>query len=219
MSELVPERSAAVVPELSRGMRAAASSDEPLLLDRLRSGCETAYRQFVAEYGGRLLATARGLLRNEEDAQDAVQEAFLSAFKALASFDGRCRLATWLHRIVVNASLMKLRARQSRRYEQIEELLPDFVGLGAFPRPQIVWDQAPEEPVQREELTELVLSAIASLPDSHRTPLLLRDIEGRSNQELAAELGISVNAAKIRVHRARQALRELLAPRMESLVC
>lgn len=219
-----PEPAAGARPR-SPGQRTVAATgpewsaeDEPLLVERLRAGSEAAYRELIERHGARMLAAARKLLRNEEDARDAVQEAFLSAFKALGGFDGRSRLSTWLHRIVVNAALMKLRARQSRIHEEIEELLPEFVGKGVFGEAQRPWCEMPEDPLSREELCNEVHAAIACLPETYRVPLLLRDIEGMTNQDLARELGVTVNAAKIRVHRARLALRTLLAPRMESLV-
>src|SRR5688572_12499994 len=95
------------------------AAEEPDLLERLRSGEEGAYEELVRRYGGRLLAVARRFLPVEEDARDAVQDAFLSAFRGLASFEGQAQLSTWLHRIVVNASLMKLRTRRRKPEQSI----------------------------------------------------------------------------------------------------
>ena len=194
-----------------------AARREADLLPRLRAGDGDACRDLVELHGPRMLAAARRLLRNEDDAQDAVQEAFLCAFKSMASFDGRSSLGTWLHRIVLNASLMGLRRKKGRAHEDIDELLPTFTENGCFAASQERWPEAPEDPLQREELHQVVHAAIASLPERFRDVILLRDVEGLSNERLADALGVSVNAAKIRVHRARQALRALLAPRMESL--
>jgi len=94
------------------------------LVARLRAGDEAAYAELVRTQGGRMFAVARRLLRSDDDAADAVQEAFVSAFRAIASFEGGARLSTWLHRIVVNAALMKLRTRARRPEVSIEELLP-----------------------------------------------------------------------------------------------
>jgi RNA polymerase sigma-70 factor (ECF subfamily) len=96
------------------------------LLVALRSGDDRAFERLVIEQGGRLLAVARRLLRNDDDARDCVQEAFLQAFRALPRFEGHSRLSTWLHRIVVNAALMKMRSRRARPEEPIEPLLPGF---------------------------------------------------------------------------------------------
>ncbi len=192
--------------------------DETELLGELRAGKPAAFEQLVRTHGPAMRAVTRRLLRNDEDADDALQEAFLAAFRALANFESRSRLGTWLHRIAVNAALMKLRSRHDRGQVESEPCLPRFVGLGVFAEPQERWSELPEDPLVREELCLRVRAAIDELPEPYRVALLLRDIEGLSNEELAAQLETSVNAAKIRVHRARQALRERLAPRLGSLV-
>ncbi len=206
------------------------SAEESELLSGLRAGRAEAFERLVREFGPPMRAVTRRMLRNDEDADDALQEAFVAAFKAVARFEGRSSLATWLHRIAVNAALMKLRGKHSRAAEgaaqgelrgelrgDIDELLPGFVGLGVFREPQSRWCELPEDPLVREELCATVRAAIDGLPEPFRTALLLRDIEGLSNEELAAALGVSVNAAKIRVHRGRQALRALLEPRIRAL--
>jgi RNA polymerase sigma-70 factor (ECF subfamily) len=187
---------------------------EELLLAGLRAGDEAAYERLIRAYGGRMLAAARRILPTEEDAEDAVQEAFLSAFRRLDTFQEKAQLGTWLHRIAINAALMRLRSLRRRREQDVEELLPKFTDGGHFRQAPRAWSEAPDEEVIREELRGRVRQAIASLPDNYRIPLVLRDIEGLDNEALAGELGVSVNAAKIRVHRARLALRALLDPLM-----
>ena len=98
------------------------------LLGRLRSGDAAAFEELVRSMGPRLLAVTRRLLRNEDDARDAVQDAYLSAFRGLPAFDGNCQLLTWLHRIAVNAALMKLRRSRRRPEARIDDLLPEFAG-------------------------------------------------------------------------------------------
>ncbi len=197
------------------------AAEELELVAELRAGQASAFERLVREFGPPMRAVTRRMLKNDEDADDALQEAFLAAFKAITRFEARSSLGTWLHRIAVNAALMKLRGKQGRGLEEsgaeIDELLPDFVGLGVFREPQTRWCELPEDPMVRAELCVEVRSAIDGLPEAYRAALLLRDIEGLSNEELAAALGVSVNAAKIRVHRGRQALRTLLEPRMRSL--
>ena len=166
-------------------------------------------------YSGRLLAVARRFLRSEEDARDAVQEAFLNAFRAMDRFDGEARLSTWLHRIVVNASLMRLRTRRRKPERSIEELLPRFLEDGHMTDPAQAWRKAPEDEVGRAELRDLVLQKIHELPEAHRNVLLLRDIEELDTEAAAEVLGVSVGAVKTRLHRARQALRGLLVPHLE----
>ena len=188
----------------------AAVQDDAELLGRLRAGDEDAYEGLVRAYGGRMLAAARRILPTDEDAQEAVQEAFLSAFKAMDGFQGDARIGTWLHRIAINAALMKLRRLRRREERAIEELLPSYSADGHHAQAPAAWSEAADEELLREESREVVRARIAELPESYRIALTLRDIEGLSNEELAESLDVTVNAAKIRVHRARQALRTLL---------
>jgi len=184
-------------------------ADEAALVAALRAGREDAYEQLVRSYAGRLLAVARRLLGEGEDAHDAVQEAFLSAFRSIDGFQGNARLSTWLHRIVVNAALMRLRTRRRKPEEPIDALLPGFLpdGHREERRP---WQ--PGAALERREQRQLVRAAIDRLPDSYRTVLLLRDIEELDTAEVAEMLGVSPAVVKTRLHRARQALREILAP-------
>jgi RNA polymerase sigma-70 factor (ECF subfamily) len=193
---------------------AAPELDEEDLLARLRAGDDAAYETLVRSYGGRMLAAARRILGREEDAQEAVQEAFLSAFRAVDRFHGQSRIGTWLHRIAINAALMKLRRNEHRRERAVEDLLPAWNEDGHFARLPEPWSEPADDDLLRDEAREVVRTKIAELPDPYRIALTLRDIEGLSNEELAGTLGVSVNAAKIRVHRARQALRTLLDPYM-----
>jgi RNA polymerase sigma-70 factor (ECF subfamily) len=188
----------------------AGDPSERPFVERLRRGDEAAFEERVRSRCGALLAVARRFLRNEEDARDAVQEAFVQAFRGIRSFEGHSRLSTWLRRILVNACLMRLRTRRRKPEEALEEdLLPAFRAdghrIGATP----AWEDA-EERIEREETRRRVRAAIDRLPETARTVLLLRDIEERSTEEAAGLLGITENAVKIRLHRARQALRTLL---------
>jgi RNA polymerase sigma-70 factor (ECF subfamily) len=163
-----------------------------------------------------MLAVARRFLPEEQDARDAVQDAFLAAFRSIAGFAGGSRLSTWLHRIVVNTALMKLRSRRRRREDPIEELLPQFDDEGHRIGAVSPWEPAVEELAERQETRALVRGAIARLPETYRTVLLLRDIEERDTEETAALLGITAQAVKTRLHRARQALRTLLERQLAS---
>ena len=187
--------------------------DEDLLL-RMRSGEEAAFEELVRTHGGRLLAVARRYLPSEDDARDAVQDAFLSAFKALPAFEGQAKLSTWLHRIAVNAALMKLRTRRRKPAQSIDDLLPGFLEDGHLEKPASEWMPVPLDLVERKEIAEIVRSNIARLPDNHRHVLLLRDIEEFDTEETAEMLEITPNAVKTRLHRARLALRELLEPHL-----
>jgi RNA polymerase sigma-70 factor (ECF subfamily) len=161
-----------------------------------------------------LLAVARRIVGNDETARDVLQEAFLAAFRSMDGFAGTARLSTWLHRIVVNAALMKLRSRRRRPEESIEELLPRFDETGHFADAPSAWEASFDRTFERGETRVLVRLAIDELPPSYRTVLVLRDIEELDTDETAAMLGVSPNAVKTRLHRARQALRTLLERRL-----
>ncbi len=197
-----------------RAIPTTAAQAEESLVSRLRAGEEAAFEEVVREYGGALLGLARRLLGNAEDAQEALQEAFLSAFRKLDQFTGASRFSTWLHRIVVNASLMKLRKRRSRPEVSIERLLPGYMKNGHHLDPPAPWKDRAEVMLQREETRHRVRESIDELPEKYRTVLQLRDIEGLNTEETAELLELEIGAVKTRLHRARQALRTLLDPHM-----
>jgi RNA polymerase sigma-70 factor, ECF subfamily len=189
---------------------AAGEPAERELLEALRRGEERAFAALVRREGPRMLATARRMLGNDEDARDAVQDAFLQAHRALDRFAGESRLSTWLHRIVVNAALMKLRGRRRKPEQPLDDLLPQFDESGAWLRPVSGWERSADELVESAECRAIVRKAIDRLPDPYREVLVLRDIEELDTDETARVLGATPNAVKVRLHRARQALRTLL---------
>jgi RNA polymerase sigma-70 factor (ECF subfamily) len=188
------------------------TGDEAALLARLQAGDEEAFAACVRDHLGRLLVVARRILDNEEDARDAVQEAFLSAFKEIGRFEGRSRLSTWLHRITVNAALIRRRTRQRHPERSIEDLLPHFTDGEHQIDPPVPWKETSDQVLQGEESRQVVRRCIDRLPETYRTVLLLRDIEGLDTEETARMLATSVGVVKTRLHRARQALRALLDP-------
>ncbi len=198
------------------GSPLTVESDETRLLAALRAGDAAAYETLVRREGGRMLAVARRFLRQEEDARDAVQDAFLQAFRALPRFSGEARLGTWLHRIVVNASLMKLRTRRRQPEEPIDALLPVFED-GHHAEYVAEWRDGAEVLLERAETRAFVRECIDALPESYRTVLLLRDIEELDTHEAARALEVTPNVLKVRLHRARQALRTLLDKRLRGV--
>jgi|SRR5919109_3290197 RNA polymerase sigma-70 factor (ECF subfamily) len=185
--------------------------NEATLLSRLRAGESAAFEELVRAETGRLLAVTRRILPTEEDARDAVQDAFLFAFRSLDRFQGQSRLSTWLHRIAVNAALMRLRSKRRKREEPLDPLLPTYLEDGHHAERFAKWDD-PADLIERAENKALVRRLINELPEAYRTVLLLRDIEGLDTEETAKVLDTTPNAVKVRLHRARQALRTLLAP-------
>jgi RNA polymerase sigma-70 factor (ECF subfamily) len=198
-----------VIAETRHASSPAGTAAEDPLLARLRAGDAACFEELVRSASPRLLATLRRMLRNEEDARDALQETFLAAFRALATFQGQAKLSTWLHRIAVNAALMKLRSRRRRPEEPIDDLLPRFDAGGH----RVLDAERPdgaEAALDGERRRAAVRRCIDRLPESHRSVLVLRDVEELGTEETARALGVSADAAKMRLHRARQALRELL---------
>jgi RNA polymerase sigma-70 factor (ECF subfamily) len=179
-------------------------------LARLRAGDEDAFAELVAANTARMLAVAQRLLRSEDAARDAVQDAFLSAFKAMRTFNGDAKLSTWLHRITVNAALMRLRSRRHRAEQSIDDLLPRFDEDGRFAEPPGGCGSASDELLETREMRRMVRRCIERLPAGYRTVLIMRDIEDLDTDEVAEMLGVTANAVKIRLHRARQALRTLI---------
>ena len=184
--------------------------DETSFVARLRSGDEEAFEAMVRTYGGRLLAVARRITRNDEDARDVVQTAYLSAFRALDQFEGACQLSTWLHRIVVNTALMKLRSQRRKPEESIEVLLPAFQDDGHHVEQFSDWCTPADRLLERKQTRAMVRACIQQLPDNYREVLILRDIEELSTQTVAGMLSMTPTAVKVRLHRARQALSTLL---------
>ena len=188
----------------------AAVADEAALVAGLRARRPDAFETMVRVYTPRLLAVARRLVGNDEDARDVVQDAMLSAYRSIDKFEAHSRVSTWLHRIVVNAGLMKLRTRRRKPEESIEPLLPTFREDGHYRTELPAWAAASDETAERNEMQQIVREAILNLPESYREVVVLRDIEEQDTASTAAALGITPNAVKIRLHRARQALRTQL---------
>jgi len=178
---------------------------EAALLDRLRHGDQEAFEQLVCSCAGPLHATAMRLLRHQDDAAEAVQDALLLAFRSVDRFRGEARLLTWLKRIVINAALMKMRKR--RHHEcSFEDLMPRFLPDGHRIEPP----QREPPPDDDAERCAALRRLIDELPDAYRTVLLLRDVEGLDTAQTARAVGTTPGAVKVRLHRARLALRELI---------
>jgi RNA polymerase sigma-70 factor (ECF subfamily) len=196
-------------------MTAAAYSVEHELLRLLRAGNDDAYAHVIRTNTGRLTAVARGFLRNDDDAADALQDAFLSMCKSLDRFEGNSSLATWLHRIVVNNCRMKLRSKSRRKSYFIDELHSTFDETGRHLRPSSPCTETPRDCLADDEARCKVRACLNELPEDYRTVLVLRVLEEFDTEQTAAILGLNIGTVKTRLHRARQALRALLKPYVE----
>jgi len=182
--------------------------DEAALVARAREGDTAAYNELVGRYERKIFRLAKHITQNDEDAEDVLQETFLKAFEHLPDFQGQSKFYTWLVRIAVNESLMKLRKRKSDRTVPLDE--PVDTGEDTVVREIAVWDENPEQKYSREELGQILDEAVQGLKPAFRTVFALRDIEELSTEETAEALGISIPAVKSRLLRARLQLRERL---------
>ncbi|MCX7707265.1 MAG: sigma-70 family RNA polymerase sigma factor [Anaerolineae bacterium] len=182
---------------------------EAELVAAAKAGHQDAYTAIVERYSGTIYNLALRLTGNPQEAEDVLQETFISAFRALSRFEGRSQLGTWLYRIAYNAALMRLRKRQVPTESLDEPLTTDE---GEFvPRQFVDWSRLPDELLLGKELRSTLEAALQTLPVSLRSVFVLRDIEGLSTAETAQALGLTETNVKVRLHRARLALREKLS--------
>jgi len=168
---------------------------------RVKAGETDAFEELVRRHGRRVYRSLIGILGSAEEAEDALQDAFLKAFQHLPEFEGRSRFSTWLVRIALNTGLQRLRGR--RDFETLDDDSDEF-------RPKRIqaWTENPEDLYSREELRRLVESEVMKLPAKYRVALMLRDLEELSTEEAANALGLSIPGLKARVLRGRLMLRE-----------
>ena len=182
--------------------------DDAALVARAQAGDQEAYAALVNEYSRKIYRLAKNITQNDEDAEDVLQESFLKAYEHLSGFQGNSKFYTWIVRIAVNESLMKLRKRKGDRFISLDE--PVETGEDMVKREIAVWEDNPEQRYSREEMQQILDEAVDSLKPDFRTVFTLRDIEELSTEDTAQALGISVPAVKSRLLRARLALREKL---------
>jgi RNA polymerase sigma-70 factor, ECF subfamily len=182
--------------------------DESQLVAKAREGDLAAFNELVQRYDRKIFRLAKHITQNDEDAEDVLQETFLKAFEHLGDFQGQSKFYTWIVRIAVNESLMKLRKRKSDRTVPLDE--PVDTGEDQVVREIAVWEDNPEQKYSREEMANILEEAVDTLRPAFRTVFVLRDIEELSTEETAEALGISIPAVKSRLLRARLQLREKL---------
>ena len=182
--------------------------DEAAVLEQARRGDTDALTGLLRRYEGKIFRLALHITQNREDAEDVLQETFLKAFEHLDQFQGNSKFYTWIVRIAVNQSLMKLRKRKSDRAVSLDEQLD--TGEDTIAREIAAWDENPEQRYSREELNQILTSAVDDLTPIYRAVFVLRDIEELSTEETAEALNLSVPAVKSRLLRARLQLRDKL---------
>jgi len=183
---------------------------EERLIAALRAGEEWAIEAVIRTAAGRLLAAARRLCRDEEDARGAVRSGLSSAFRSFDQFGGGMLIDAWLYRIVVDTAMLRLRSQRRIPEQSIAHLLPAFHDDGRHMEPCQDWGLPADRLLERDGMAATVRACVARLPEIHRTVLVLRDIEELSAQEVADALGTTAPAVNAHLHQARQALSTLL---------
>ncbi len=192
-----------------------AETDEALIREA-KSGNKAAFTSLVKRYEDTVFRFSLKLCRDREKAEEALQDTFVNVYRKLGSFDNKAKFSTWLYTIVANNCLMSRRKRKRQTLEEPLELLdhPASSPDGKFAHQVARWEDSPADILLGKELRHLLDEAILKLPEIYRAVFILRDVEGKSNEETSAVLKISQEAAKSRLRRARAFLREQLDPYM-----
>jgi len=191
----------------------AADAPDAELAVRVAAGEPAAFEALMRRHNRALFRTARAILRDDAEAEDALQEAYLQAYRAIGSFRGEAKLSTWLARIVANESLMRVRKRARRA-----EIVPLQAGITETEINEIPDDNmndTPERSAQRTEMRRLLEAQIDALPDDYRVVFVLRAVQELSVEETAETLGIPPATVRTRLFRARSLLREGLAAKID----
>ena len=189
--------------------------DEAQMIASILAGETQLYHELIRPYERSVYMMALSYMKNEADAEDVAQEAFLKAFHHLATFRSEAKFSTWLVGIALNEARSRLRHAGAMRMESIDEISEE----GGHISPTILrdWREVPSEALERKEIREILQKAITSLPDIYREVFLLRDVEEVNNVETAAALCITVGNVKVRLHRARMMLQKQLTPLLRNM--
>ncbi len=191
------------------------SRDEGQMIASILAGNTHEFHNLIQPYERSVYSMALSMLQNEADAEDAAQEAFLKAFRNLGKFRGEAKFSTWLISITLNEARSRLRQKKTAKTESLDEL-----NEGGQVSPALLrdWREIPSEVLERREVRVMLQHAITDLPLIYREIFLLRDFEELSVNQSAEVLGISVAAAKVRLHRARMMLQKKLAPQLKQIM-
>lgn len=191
-----------------------AIDHEAEMIVAIVAGDRERYHALIRPYEHSVYRVALSLMRDEADAEDVAQEAFLKAFRSLANFRGEAKFGSWVTRIAINEARRRLKYRNTWKMDSIDEPQED----GGQVSPAILrdWREIPCEALERKEIRQMLENAIGGLSDIYRGVVVLRDIEGLSIEETAEALTISIAAVKVRLHRARLQLQKELAPKLKS---
>ena len=188
--------------------------DETLMIASILAGDTQQYHELIRPYERSVYKMALSFMKNESDAEDVAQEAFLKAFRKLADFRGQAKFSTWLISITLNEARGRLRRQGTVRMESLDET-PEESGH-ISPALLRDWREVPSQALERKEIRAILEEAITNLSPIYREVLLLRDVEELSIEETAAALTITPATVKVRLHRARMMMQKELAPKLKN---
>jgi RNA polymerase sigma-70 factor, ECF subfamily len=189
-----------------------AEYDDTDLIERLKAGDEQALEAIFNRYSAKLYNVAQRILGEVADAEEVIQDVFWTAFRKAKSFRGTAQFSTWLYRLTINAALGKIRRSRKSKEVEYEEYLPKFQKDGHhLVRPVVDWSDTLDEKYSERELQQLLNDALEQLKPVDKSAVVLSDMEGMTDREIAVMLGLTVSAVKTRLHRARLFLRGKLA--------
>jgi len=193
--------------EVDTGLR----PEDAAFLSRLRLGEAVAVEALLDRYHGKVYGLAMSILKNKRDAEDAVQDVFLTVVRKADRFRGNSALYSWIYRICVNTCLIRLRGNRRQETVSVEEFLPDFTSDGMHASPVEDWSKKIERGMLDKELGQVIKRFSDELSEKYRVVFVLSDVEGLSNEETAKVLDLTIPAVKSRLHRSRLYLRERLS--------
>jgi RNA polymerase sigma-70 factor (ECF subfamily) len=190
-----------------------SDKDDPALIERLKAGDHEALETIVDLYSPKLYNVAQRILGDSADTEEVIQDVFWTAFRKAKTFQGNSRFSTWLYRLTVNEALEKIRRRKNHKREiEYQEYLPKFTDDGHHRiRPVVDWSDTLDRSYVEREIQSVVKAALEELKPLDRSVVVLSDLEGMSDKEIATILHLTVSAVKTRLHRARLFLRGRLA--------
>lgn len=185
--------------------------DDNVLLEELRAGNPEAVEALFDRFHGKIYGLAMSIVKNDSDAEEAVQDVFMTVVRKAHTFKGNSALYSWIYRICVNTCLMRLRGKRRHETVSIEEFMPMFTEDGMHASPIDDWSKEVERKALDKELGRMIRKSTENLSEKYRVVFVLSDVEGLSNEETAKILGLTVPAVKSRLHRARLYMREQLS--------
>lgn len=188
--------------------RSRQEDSDLLVIQKFREGCQTSFEQIISRYESKVYNLAMRLTRNPEDAEEVLQDVFITIYRKIEGFEGKAKFSSWLYRITVNAAFMKLRKRKQEQSVPVEDLLP-YLQNKAVSEAHTSGTRSDARALN-VEIREALEQAIMKVPGEYRAVFILRDIDGLSNKEVGEILDISIPAVKSRLHRSRLMLRKKL---------